>query len=152
MEKSLEYYMQLPYTIIIRKGEDNDGSICYEASLLELPHCLGVGKTPSEAIEELELHKRMKLQAHLEEGLPIPEPQTEYSGNINIRVDPELHARLAQEAAGYAMSLNKYTSLILERRQPGTCDNPLTVRERRPVEYKTKSKSQKNRVQKTNRI
>lgn len=51
-------------------------------------------------------------------GITIPEPQTEYSGNINIRVDPYLHASLAQEAAAYKMSLNKYTALLLERRKP----------------------------------
>jgi antitoxin HicB len=132
MKKNLEYYMRLPYTIVVKPGEDNDGSICYEARLLELPYCLGVGKTPEEAVQELVLHKRLKLEAHLEDGLPIPEPQTEYSGNINIRVDPDLHARLAQEAAAYDMSLNKYTALILERRKSGSYDKrPVMVRERK---------------------
>jgi antitoxin HicB len=137
MKKNLEYYMRLPYTIVVKPGEDNDGSICYEARLLELPYCLGVGKTPAEAVQELDLHRRMKLEAHLEEGFPIPEPQTEYSGNINIRVDPELHARLVQEAAAFDMSLNKYTSLILERRKSGSYDKkPVMVRERKPSNKK----------------
>lgn len=132
MEKNLEYYMNLPYTIIVEQDEENNGIMCYVARFLELPHCLGAGKTPEEAIEELELHKRLKLKTHLEEGFPIPEPQTEYSGNLNIRVDPELHARLAKEAAAYDMSLNKYTSLILERRQaPMNLNKPALVRERK---------------------
>jgi antitoxin HicB len=132
IEKNLDYYMNLPYTIMIEQEEDNDGSICYVASILELPLCIGAGKTTEEAVKELELHKRLKLKSHLEEGFPIPEPQTEYSGNINIRVDPELHARLAHEAAAYDMSLNKYTSLILERRQsPVTIKKPAMVKERK---------------------
>jgi predicted HicB family RNase H-like nuclease len=98
-----------------------------------------------EAIEELELHKRLKLETHLEEGFPIPEPQTEYSGNINIRVDPELHARLAREAAAYDMSLNKYTALILERRKSGAYEaNPVMVRERRPGRPKNRSDMKTN--------
>jgi antitoxin HicB len=138
MEKNLDYYMNLPYTMIIEQEEDNDGSMCYVASFLELSLCIGAGKTIEEAVIELELHKRLKLKTHLEEGFPIPEPQTEYSGNINIRVDPELHARLAKEAAAYDMSLNKYTSLILERRQDSAgLKKPAVVRERKR-QYKAK--------------
>jgi antitoxin HicB len=139
MEKNLEYYMQLPYTIIIKPDEDNDGTLCYVARLLELPYCLGVGKTQAEATEELELHKRMAIGSYLEDGLPIPEPQTKYSGNINIRVDPELHARLAMEAAAYNMSLNKYTALILERRKSPPVEPPVLARERKS-RYTTKKK------------
>jgi predicted HicB family RNase H-like nuclease len=61
---------------------------------------------------------RLTIAAYLRDGITIPEPQTEYSGNINIRIDPYLHASLAQEAAAYKMSLNKYTALLLERRKP----------------------------------
>lgn len=138
MEKNLEYYMNLPYTLIVEQEEDNDDSMCYVASLLELPYCIGVGKTPEEAIDELKIHKRMKFQSHLEDGLPIPEPQIEYSGNLNLRVDPHLHARLAKEAAAYDMSLNKYASLILERRQSRVIiEKPAMVKERK-TRYKAK--------------
>src|SRR3990172_7856996 len=131
MDKDLKYYMGLPYTIVVKQGDDNDGSVCYVASFIELSYCIGVGKTPAEAIKELKLHQRMKFEAHLEEDLPIPEPQPKFSGNINIRVDPELHARLSQEAAVYDMSLNKYASLILERRRIGVLEEkPLVVREK----------------------
>jgi len=116
MLKDVEYYMTLPYKILIEHDEDNDGGKCCVARLLEIPYCLGAGKTPAEAIEELNIHKRMTIGSYLEDGITIPEPQAKYSGNINIRVDPELHARLAHEAAAFGMSLNKYTSLILERR------------------------------------
>lgn len=123
MKKDLEYYLNLPYNIVVKKEKDNEGNIYYIARVLEIPHCLGDGKTAQEAIECLDIHMRMAIDAYLKDGLPVPEPQTEYSGNINIRVDPELHARLAQEAAVYDMSLNKYTALILERRKSSTCDN-----------------------------
>jgi antitoxin HicB len=137
MEKGINYYMNLPYNIVVKKDKDNNGKVCYIARVLEIPHVLGDGKTAAEALETLNIHLRMAIQAYLKDGLPVPEPQTDYSGNINIRVDPELHARLAQEAAAYDMSLNKYTSLILERRKSLTQGEPVLTRERK-TRYRAK--------------
>jgi predicted HicB family RNase H-like nuclease len=78
---------------------------------------IGDGQTAQEALDCVNLHLKMAIKGYLKDGLAVPEPQTEYSGNINIRVDPQLHANLAQEAAAYGMSLNKYTSPVLERRK-----------------------------------
>jgi antitoxin HicB len=133
MEKTLEYYMNLPYNIVIKRDKDNEGNLCFIARVLEIPHCLGDGKTTQEAIECLNIHMKMAIKSYFKDGLPIPEPQTEYSGNINIRVDPDLHASLAREAAVYDMSLNKYTTLILERRKSASFEKmPAEVKERTP--------------------
>ncbi len=124
MEKNIEYYMKLPYTIVIKQDTDNNDEICFIARVLEIPHCLGDGKTPEEAVECLEIHKRMTIEAYLKDGISIPEPQTHFSGNINLRVDPELHGKLTQEAMINDMSLNKYAALILERR-----GKPFTIKQ-----------------------
>jgi antitoxin HicB len=118
MEKNLQYYMNLPYTVVVKKAQHNRGENCYIARVLEIPHLLGDGDTANEALECLATHMRLTIAAYLRDGMTIPEPQAEYSGNINIRIDPFLHASLAQEAAVHKMSLNKYTALILERRKP----------------------------------
>ena len=128
MEKNLDYYMKLPYTVLIKQTRNQDGSLSYIARILELPHVLGDGETSQEALDCLNTHMAMAIQAYLKDGLPVPEPQSKYSGNLNVRVDPELHARLAQEASALDMSLNKYTSLILERRHIYTAGN-LSARE-----------------------
>ena len=117
MKKDLEYYLKLPYTIVVKKCPDNTGCDCYIARILEIPHVIGDGETAQEALECVNIHLKMAVEGYLKDGIAVPEPQTEYSGNINIRVDPQLHANLAQEAAACDMSLNKYTSLVLERRQ-----------------------------------
>jgi len=117
MKKDIEYYQKLPYTVVVKQCPNNTGNTCYIARILELPHVIGDGETAQEALDCLNIHMKMAVQSYLKDGIQIPEPQTAYSGNINIRVDPKLHADLAQEAAAYDMSLNKYTSLILERRQ-----------------------------------
>jgi predicted RNase H-like HicB family nuclease len=114
MKKNLKYYLNLPYTAIISPAEDNDGSICYVARLLELPHCIGVGKTPEEAVSELEIHKRLKLEGHLELGFPIPEP-SRYTGQFHLRVGTSLHESLARLAELEDISLNQYITNILAR-------------------------------------
>jgi antitoxin HicB len=117
MKKDIEYYLNLPYTIVVKKDQDNCGDCCYIARVLEIPHVIGDGVTAQEALECLNVHLRLAIDGYLKDGLAVPEPQTAYSGNLNIRVDPRLHGDLAREAAAGDMSLNKYTSLILERRQ-----------------------------------
>jgi predicted HicB family RNase H-like nuclease len=106
--------MKLPYTVVIRADENNDGSPCYVASLLELPHCIGVGDTKAEAMDELELHKRMKIETHLREGFPIPEP-TKYTGQFHLRIQPSLHEALARMAELENVSLNQYIDSALSK-------------------------------------
>jgi predicted HicB family RNase H-like nuclease len=51
-------------------------------------------------------------------GEPIPEPIAvkKYSGKFMVRVPPELHRRLALEAAESGISLNRLASAKLEQR------------------------------------
>jgi predicted RNase H-like HicB family nuclease len=80
MKKDLKYYMNLPYTIIVKKDETGD----YVASYADLPFCDGVGNTPAEAIKELEINKRLKIQSSLEDGFPIPEPKRIKAASLNV--------------------------------------------------------------------
>jgi predicted HicB family RNase H-like nuclease len=114
MKKNLGYYQKLPYTTVINIEEDNDGNLCYVARFLELPDCIGVGKTKGYAIKELEIHKRMKIESHLELGFPIPEPSG-YSGQFHLRVGTSLHESLARLAALEGVSLNQYLTNVLAR-------------------------------------
>ena len=66
--------MNLPYTIIIRR---NSGNV-YEASIAELDGCLSHGDTLDEAIKMILDAKRCWIEANLEEGDIIPEPDQEY--------------------------------------------------------------------------
>ncbi len=114
--------MELPYTYVVKKDLDNNQKTCYIARVLELPHVIGDGETIQEALACMNTHMLMAIKAYIRDGITIPEPKEKYSGNLNVRVDPELHASLAQEAAAHNMSLNKYTSLVLERRTPYLID------------------------------
>ncbi len=52
----------------------------------------------------------------LESGDEVPQPLSSrtFSGRLNLRVDPELHRRLAMEALNEGVSINRYASQLLE--------------------------------------
>jgi predicted RNase H-like HicB family nuclease len=52
---------------------DNDGG--YIADIPDLPACSAFGRTPSEALAELEVAKSAWLEAARAEGRPIPPPR-----------------------------------------------------------------------------
>jgi len=113
MEKNLEYYLKLPYTLVIGKEEDNEDT-CYVARLQEIPYLIGTGSTPEQSIKELGINQRLKFETDIELGLPIPEP-SEYSGQFHLRVGKPIHESLARLAALEDVSLNQYISNILAR-------------------------------------
>jgi predicted HicB family RNase H-like nuclease len=53
-------------------------------------------------------------------GEPVPEPLSirQYSGKFMLRIPPELHRRLAIEAAEDGISLNRLASNKLSRTEP----------------------------------
>jgi len=72
--KNLEYYMNLPYTIIIRKNSDG----IYEANIAELDGCLSHGETLDEAVKMILDAKQCWIEANFEAGDVIPEPDQQY--------------------------------------------------------------------------
>jgi len=113
IEKDLEYYSNLPYTIIIEIWDDGEGPY-YVARVAELPHCMIHGDTPQEAITELEEVKWDWIKSNLERGLKIPLPiPRKHSGQIRLRIPPTLHKMLADRAAIEGISLNQYMTSAL---------------------------------------
>ena len=113
IEKDLEYYSKLPYTLILEQCDDGKGPY-WVARVAELPHCLIHGDTPEEAVREIEEVKRDWIKSNLERGLPIPEPRPrKYSGQIALRISPSLHKLLVYRAETEGMSLNQYMATSL---------------------------------------
>ena len=111
MEKTVEYYLGLPYTIELTRDPE-DG---WFVAVNELPGCMSQGDTPQEAIEMIYDAMRGWIEVSLEDGDPIPEPRPldDYSGKFVVRVPPEVHRRLALEAAEEDVSLNRLISTKL---------------------------------------
>jgi len=72
-EKTIDYYMTLPYKLEIVSDPDEGG---YVASFPELPGCI----TSAETMEDLKRNaidaKRAWLEAALQDGIEIREPQS----------------------------------------------------------------------------
>ncbi|CAJ1001051.1 type II toxin-antitoxin system HicB family antitoxin [Brevibacillus aydinogluensis] len=105
--KDLNHYLSLPYTLVIKPMDDESGRYYY-GTYLELDGCQSHGETVEELLRNLEEAKRGWLEVKLEHGDPIPEPQEEYSGKINLRMPKSLHRQLAVEAQLEGVSLNQY--------------------------------------------
>ena len=69
--KDVDYYMRLPYTVEVRRDEE-DGS--YFAKVVELPGCMTHAETFEELGPMIEDAMRGYIEVSLEHGDPIPEP------------------------------------------------------------------------------
>jgi antitoxin HicB len=68
--KTLEYYLSLPYTIELTP--DDDGYWFVQIPLLK--GCISQGESREEALMMIDEAKQLWLETALEFGMPIPEP------------------------------------------------------------------------------
>lgn len=110
--KNIEYYMNLPYQIIIKPSLDGG----YVAYIPELEGCITQGETLYELAEMIEDAKLCWLESALEDGVVIPEPDTEeYSGKFNVRIPKSLHKELVVKAKEEKVSLNQTVTYLLAK-------------------------------------
>ncbi|MFO8175514.1 MAG: type II toxin-antitoxin system HicB family antitoxin [Longimicrobiales bacterium] len=76
-KKDLSYYKGQPYSRRIRLIQEEDGEEYFVASIAELPGVEADGSTPWEAAYHLQSAFEEYLQAMLEWGDEIPEPEIE---------------------------------------------------------------------------
>ncbi len=111
--KDLEYYMTLPYTITLKRGA-GDSEEYWVARVVELPHCMTHGRTPEEALTDIDDAKREWLKSNLGDGLPIPEP-ARFTGQYHLRMPPSLHEALVLKSESEDVSLNQFMIVALAR-------------------------------------
>jgi len=114
MDKSIDYYMSLPYTIELRRDPEDEG---WFVRVKELRGCMSEGDTAEEALAMIQEAMELWLDVSLEDGLPIPEPRPDedYSGKFVVRVPRSLHRELVDEAQRQGTSLNQYINVALAR-------------------------------------
>ena len=112
MIKDLEYYMSLPYRIEIIKDRDEEG---YAVFIPELKGCITTGTSITDALENLEDAKKTWLTVAIEDGVPIPEPDSlkDYSGEFKLRMPKSLHRRLMERSREEGVSMNQYCVALL---------------------------------------
>ena len=71
----------------------------------------------AQAVANAEDAKRVWLEAAMEEGYEIPEPDTmdQYSGQFKLRIPKSLHRRLAEHSRREGISMNQYCLYRLTR-------------------------------------
>jgi antitoxin HicB len=71
--KDINYYMSLPYSILISPHEETDDD--WFAEIPDLSGCMTQAPSRDELFELIEEAKRLWIKAMLEMGQPIPEPE-----------------------------------------------------------------------------
>ena len=110
--KELAYYLTLPYTISLKRYDDQGEY--WVARILELPFCMTHGATKEEALIDIEDAKKEWLESNIEDGFLIPEP-AKYTGQYHLRMPPTLHEALAQKSEAEEVSLNQFMVMALAR-------------------------------------
>ena len=112
MMRSLAEYMKLPYKMEVLPDVDEGG---YIISFPDLPGCISCGETVEEAIVNAVDAKKAWLEAAIEEGKVINEPDSleDYSGQFKLRIPKSLHKQLAEHSKKEGVSMNQYCVYLL---------------------------------------
>jgi antitoxin HicB len=115
-QKGIEYYMGLPYSILLHELEE-EGKKYWIAEVPELPGCKSHGSSVEEAVKSVEEAKRDWILDSLKEGEIVPTPieRESYSGRMLVRMSRSLHRSLALIAESERLSLNQLIVTILAK-------------------------------------
>ena len=115
-QKGIEYYMQLPYSILLQEVED-EGEKYWIAEVPELPGCKSHGSTVEDAVKSVEEAKRDWILDSLKEREEVPTPveRDRYSGRMLVRMSRSLHRSLALMADAEKLSLNQLIVTMLAK-------------------------------------
>lgn len=112
--KTLNDYMAMSYRMEIVEDKDEGGFV---VTYPDLPGCITCGKTLESAVANAADAKKAWIEAALEEGIEIQEPDSleEYSGQFKLRIPRSLHRMLAEHSKREGISMNQYCVYLLSR-------------------------------------
>jgi antitoxin HicB len=131
--KGIDYYLKLPYGIELRPYEDGT----WFARVVELPGCMTEADSAEEALAAIRDAQRAWIEACLEDGTPVPEPEhvPAFSGQFRVRVPRSLHHELADKARQEGTSLNQLVVSMLSR-AAGEPEQAKSAPRHRPIRRK----------------
>lgn len=114
MMKTLNDYMAMSYRMEIVEDKDEGGFV---VSYPDLPGCITCGETMEGAVANARDAKRAWLEAALEDGVEIYEPDSpeNYSGQFKLRIPRSLHRSLADHSQRKEISMNQYCVYFLSK-------------------------------------
>ena len=112
--KTLNEYMEMAYRMEIVEDKEEGGFV---VSYPDLPGCITCGETIESAVANAQDAKRAWIEAALEEGIQIQEPDSleDYSGQFKLRIPRSLHRLLAEHSKREGISMNQYCVYLLSR-------------------------------------
>lgn len=112
--KTLNDYLRLPYRMEIVEDQLEGG---YVVSYPDLPGCITCGETIEKAIANAKEAKVAWIEAAIEEGIEIYEPDSleNYSGQFKLRIPKSLHRSLAEHSKREGISMNQYCLYLLTK-------------------------------------
>ena len=112
--KTLNDYMKMPYKMEIVEDSEEGGFV---VTYPDLPGCITCGETVESAVTNALDAKRAWIEAALEEGIEIYEPDSleNYSGQFKLRIPRSLHRSLAEHSQKEGISMNQYCVYLLSK-------------------------------------
>lgn len=112
--RTLNDYLKLPYKMEIIPDTEEGG---FTVSFPELPGCISCGNTLTAAYKNAEDAKAAWLEAAINEGISILEPDSldAYSGQFKLRIPKSLHKQLSEHSKLEGISMNQYCPYLLSK-------------------------------------
>ena len=112
--KTLNEYLKMPYRMEVVEDPEEGGFV---VSYPDLPGCITCGETMESAIANAKDAQKAWLEAALEDGIKIPEPDSlsDYSGQFKLRLPRSLHRSLAEHSQREGISMNQYCVIFWRR-------------------------------------
>ena len=104
----------MSYRMEIVEDKDEGGFV---VSYPDLPGCITCGETVEQAVANAQDAKKAWLEAALEDGAEIHEPDSleGYSGQFKLRIPRSLHRSLAEHSQREGISMNQYCVYLLSK-------------------------------------
>lgn len=112
--RTIDEYMKLPYRMEIVEDISEGG---YVVSYPDLNGCITCADTIEAAIANAKAAKLAWLEAAVETGCEIPEPDDleKYSGQFKLRLPKSLHRQLTEHSRREGVSMNQYCVYLLTK-------------------------------------
>lgn len=114
--KSISYYLNLPWTYTIETEKDEHGNNIYIVYVNELEGVATDAATIEEAMRLIKEVMEETFKLYVEQGEEIPEPKVleNYKGNIAYRTSPQRHYSLIKEAQKKNVSISQLIDAALD--------------------------------------
>lgn len=112
--RTIDEYMKFPYKMEVVEDPEEGGFV---VSFPDLKGCITCADTADKAIEAASDAKRAWIEAAMDGGYEIPEPNADeaYSGQFKFRLPKSLHRQLSEHAKREGISMNQYCLYLLTK-------------------------------------